>query len=137
MRRQEWLEIIQTQAKGLEEDMERQATEYQDEIDRQVQQYQSEADDLERQLQNVRALLQEAHTRNAALTEQQTSTAHIIADFQNASARQSEVMQSMKSDLQVQTHAKTMCLNALRLIASGDTDNATTYAGAVLSKLAD
>jgi len=135
MKREEWIEIMEMKAKGLEEDIERQATEYQDEIERQATEYQSEIDDLERQLQNVKQLLQEAHTRNAALTAQQTGTANIIADFQDAIARQAEVMQSMKSDLLVQTRDNTLCFNGLRLIANGDVTNATSYAGAVLSKL--
>ena len=125
------------------EDLEKQAFSYQQEIDRLSRDYQSEIEDLtaqrdalEKQNADLRVLLADANTRNAAMMAQQANAAHALADYQDVAFVQADVMQSFKADLDGQAKLAVNYGNALRIIANSLAVNSQQYAQAILDKYA-
>ena len=120
-----------------------QADDYQSQLDRQARDFQSEIEDLtaqrdalEKQNADLRALLAEANTRNAAMMAQQANAAHALADYQDVAFVQADVMQSFKADLDSQSKLVVNYGNALRIIANSLAVNSQQYAQAILDKYA-
>ena len=132
MNSQQWTEELQAQADGYQQEIDRLSRDYQSEIEDLT----AQRDALEKQNADLRALLAEANTRNAAMMAQQANAAHALVDYQDVAFVQADVMQSFKADLEGQAKLAVNYGNALRVIANSLAVNSQQYAQAILDKYA-